>query len=341
MQKSQRKTLIVGPSWVGDMVMAQSLCIDLKARFPEGEIHILAPNWSAAIVDRMPEVEALVATQFQHGKLSLGERWRLGRQLRSQNFTHAIVLPNSLKSALIPAIAGITHRIGFIGEQRWGLLNDARRLDKRALPMTVQRFLALGRDASEKPIDKSDIPRPSLACDATLAHATAEQLQLNLAPKILALCPGAEFGPSKQWPLSHFAAVADHYAELGWSVWLLGSASDHAACAEIEKLASHPVRVLAGETSLPQAVDLLSLTDLVISNDSGLMHIAAGLNRPLVAVYGSTDPGHTPPLSENHAIARLQLECSPCFKRTCPLQHHNCMQQLQAAAVLQQAQRMT
>jgi heptosyltransferase-2 len=320
------------------MVMAQSLCKDLKAQAPDGSIHMLAPAWSAAIVDRMPEVDGLIATDFQHGKLSLGARWRLGRELRKQSFTDAIVLPNSLKSALIPAIAQIPVRTGFLGEQRWGFLNDVRKLNKQALPMTVQRFLALGRNANTPPVPQQEIPIPELSSSQKQATETAEKLNLSLDAKILALCPGAEFGASKQWPASHFAELSDHYASLGWSVWALGSANDRETCESIRQLAQHPINNIAGQTSLPQVVDLLSLADLVVSNDSGLMHIAAGLNRPLVAIYGSTDPGHTPPLSANHTIARLELDCSPCFKRQCPLGHHNCMQQLDAGRVTQLAE---
>jgi len=139
-----KKYLIIGPSWVGDMVMAQSLLIDIKRREPECQIDMLAPSWTAALTDRMPEVNELIAANFNHGKLSLGERIRLGKSLRHSEYSNAILLPNSLKSALVPAIAKISTRTGFVGEQRWGFLNDIRKLDKQALPMTVQRFVALG-----------------------------------------------------------------------------------------------------------------------------------------------------------------------------------------------------
>ena len=328
MSQSDKKYLIVGPSWVGDMVMAQSLFIDIKRREPSAQIDVLAPAWTAAMVDRMPEVTELVAGNFNHGKLSLGERIALGKSLRGRDYTNAILLPNSLKSALVPAIAKIPRRTGFVGEQRWGLVNDIRKLDKQRLPMTVQRFIALGLTKGTEPRPIESVPAPKLEVQASQVDAVLAANQLSIDRPVLALCPGAEFGASKQWPAAHYAKCAEHYLAKGWQVWLMGSANDQSTCGEINQLTGGKCRVLAGQTSLPDAVDLISQASLVLSNDSGLMHIAAALQIPLVAVYGSTDPGHTPPLSANHAVARLGLECSPCFKRDCPLQHLDCLNQL-------------
>jgi len=334
MTHSPKKYLIIGPSWVGDMVMAQSLFIDLKRREKECQIDVLAPAWTAALIDRMPEVSELVAGNFNHGKLSLGERVRLGKALRSRNYSDAIVLPNSLKSALVPAIAKIPTRTGWLGEQRWGLINDIRRLDKKAIPMTVQRFIALGlaNDAGVCAIE--NVPPPHLRVDEEQVAQILATHNLTTTKRVLVLCPGAEFGESKQWPVTHYADVADHYLASGWQVWLMGSDKDVAACDEIRAHNPQDCHVLAGKTTLPQAVDLMSMASLVVSNDSGLMHIAAALQKPLVAIYGSTDPGHTPPLSANHVIARLELQCSPCFERSCPLQHLNCLRDLSPQQVI-------
>lgn len=337
MPSSNRKYLVVGPAWVGDMVMAQSLFIDLKNRYQGCEIDVLAPQWTAALIDRMPQVSRLIANNFEHGKLSLAERWRMGVALRRNNYTHAIVLPNSLKAALIPAVARAQNRTGFLGEQRWGLLNDIRKLDKAKLPMSVQRFLALGREKGSPVVAPAELPAPSLITDLSIVSSTLVALGLSLQKPVLALCPGAEFGPSKKWPSSHYAQIAQTYLDKGWQVWLLGSDKDTAACRKINRELDQKAEVLAGLTSLPQAVDILSCASLVVSNDSGLMHIAAGLNRPLVAVYGSTDPSHTPPLNSNHRVAKIDLECAPCFKRECPLTHHNCMRLLEAELVLEKA----
>jgi heptosyltransferase-2 len=333
-----KKYLIIGPSWVGDMVMAQSLFIDIKQREPECQIDVLAPAWTGALTDRMPEVKQLIAGNFDHGKLSLGERVKLGKSLRNAAYTDAILLPNSLKSVLVPAIAKIPKRTGFIGEQRWGFLNDIRRLDKQAYPMTVQRFVALGieKNAAVRSVDS--IPAPQLIVDPIAAQSVLDENGLTLEKKVLILCPGAEFGPSKQWPVAHYAELAKRYLAKSWQVWLLGSEKDVLTCQELDAITEQQTHVLAGKTSMPQAIDLMSFASLVVANDSGLMHIAAALQKPLVAVYGSTDPSHTPPLSENHAIARLDLDCSPCFKRECPLVHLDCLHQLTPEKVLNLAE---
>lgn len=332
-----KKYLIVGPSWVGDMVMAQSLFASIKQREPKAQIDVLAPVWSAALIDRMPEVDELIGVNFNHGKLSLGERLRVGRGLRTKRYSNAIVLPNSLKAALVPAIAKIPTRTGFVGEQRWGLLNDIRKLDKVRLTMTVQRFIALGLHAFADTPDARSVPVPQLRVDSDTVTTALGKHALQADTPILVLCPGAEFGPSKQWPAEHYAKVAQHYLDLNWQVWLMGSQSDLPICQTINRYTDQKCTMLAGTTTLPDAIDLISCASLVVSNDSGLMHIAAALARPLVAIYGSTDPGHTPPLSHNHAIARLALECSPCFKRKCPLLHQNCLQKLSADLVISKA----
>ena len=338
MTEATKRYLIIGPSWVGDMVMAQSFFIDLKQREPNSIIDVLAPAWTAALIDRMPQVRNLIQTNFQHGKLSLLERYRLGKSLREKGYTNAITLPNSLKSALVPAIAKIPIRTGFVGEQRWGFLNDIRRLDKTKLPMTVQRFIALGRNKNAFVPTTESIAEPQLKIDQSAVNNIKEKFALSNNHCILALCPGAEFGISKQWPMEHYAQLAQHYLDQGWDIWLLGSQKDKFSCDEINLKTGKRCSVLAGKTSLPEAIDLLSMADLAVSNDSGLMHIAAALQTPLVAIYGSTDPQHTPPLSKNHVIAKLDLTCSPCFKRDCPLDHHDCLQKLTPQTVIMKAQ---
>lgn len=320
------------------MVMAQSLFIDIKAREPSTQIEVLAPAWTAALIERMPQVSELISANFDHGKLSLGERVRLGKQLRSKSYTNAILLPNSLKSALVPAIAKIPLRTGFIGEQRWGLLNDIRKLDKAELPMTVQRFVSLGQAAQAIQRNLSSIPPPLLEVASEQVASVLDKNNLSCTTPVLALCPGAEFGASKQWPAEHYAVAAKHYLAQGWQVWLLGSDMDLAICETINSECQQQCQILAGKTTLPEAIDLISCARLVISNDSGLMHIAAALQVPLIAVYGSTDPSHTPPLSNNHAIARINLECSPCFERQCPLQHLNCLRELMPTQVIELAE---
>ena len=218
------------------MVMAQSLFIDIKQREPECQIDVLAPAWTAALIDRMPEVTELIAGNFNHGKLSLGDRLQLGKSLRTKNYTNTILLPNSLKSALVPAVAKIPTRTGFIGEQRWGFLNDIRKLDKQAIPMTVQRFIALGLAKGAQVRSVASIPVPKLVVEPSEARRVLEENNLNIDKQRLVLCPGAEFGPSKQWPVNHYAEVAKHYLAKGWQVWQLGSDKDLQSCQELNEI---------------------------------------------------------------------------------------------------------
>ncbi|WP_116368416.1 lipopolysaccharide heptosyltransferase II [Parahaliea mediterranea] len=325
--RAAKNILIVGPSWVGDMVMSQSLYRVLKARRPGCTIDVLAPAWSEAILARMPQVRASLTLPLAHGELGLGKRWRLGRQLEKQAYDQAILLPNSLKSALVPFFANIPLRTGWRGEMRFGLLNDIRLLIERDLPLMVQRFVALGLD--EGSALPADIPPPALVADSAGASAAAGRFGLDTGRPILALCPGAEFGSAKRWPEAHYGELARQYLARGWQVCLYGSANDRPVTAAIAAAAGGQADCfdLAGQTSLGEVVDLLSLSTAVVSNDSGLMHIAAALERPTLAIYGATSPGFTPPLSARSATLVSSIDCAPCFERECPLGHHRCMRE--------------
>ncbi|MDT8404865.1 lipopolysaccharide heptosyltransferase II [Sulfuriflexus sp.] len=332
------KILVVGPSWVGDMVMAQSLFMTLKQQHPGCLIDVLAPAWSRPLLERMPEVHAAIDMPFGHGEFGFGKRRRLGRQLRANNYAQAIVLPNSWKSALVPFFSGALKRTGYVGELRYGLLNDARRLDKTTLTMTVQRFCALAY-AADAP-QPSAIPTPVLSISAAGVDRALNKHGLDKEKPILVLCPGAEYGPAKRWPEEYYAEVACYWLAKGGQVWLFGSNKDESVTAAINTQTDNRCVDLAGRTSLGEAIDLMSLATHVVSNDSGLMHVAASLGRSLVAIYGSSDPGFTPPLNEQAQVLRLGLDCSPCFKRECPLGHLKCLKDLlpqQVIAALEQA----
>lgn len=330
------KILVIGPSWVGDMVMAQALFISLREQDPDCVIDVLAPDWCRALLERMQEVRAAVPLPIGHGELALGERRRIGKQLKAAAYDQAIVLPNSFKSALIPWFAGIKRRTGWRGEARGWLLNDCRRLDKAAYPLMVQRFVALAWPAGTVLPDV--LPRPALRADPVAAAAARQRLGLATTRTVVALCPGAEFGPAKQWPARHYAAVAQALVQRGWQVWLLGSRKDATVAGEIREYMQADSRQhchdLCGHTALGEAVDLLGEASLVVSNDSGLMHIAAALARPLVVLYGSTSAAFTPPLAARVRQLTLGLPCSPCFKRECPLQHLDCLEKLEPSRVL-------
>ena len=325
------KILIIGPSWVGDMVMAQSLFKVLVERYPGATIDVMAPNWSKSLLERMPEVSGALEMPLGHGQLQIGLRKKLGRSLKSNAYTQAYVLPNSLKSALVPFFAKIPKRIGYIGELRWGLLNDARKLHKKQLTKTVQRFVAL---AMEKGTVPTEWPYPRLEIDSNLVQTAVVKHQLTTERPILAICPGAEYGPAKRWPESHCAAVAKEKIQQGWQVWIFGSEKDQQVGQEIQQLTGEHCEDLTGKTSMAEALDLMSLAQVVVSNDSGLMHVAAALDKPVVALYGSSDPKFTPPLHDEAKILTLNLECSPCFKRECPLGHLDCLNNLTPDMVL-------
>lgn len=333
--------LIVGPSWVGDMVMAQTLFVCLKQRHPDCQIDVLAPEWSRPILERMPEVRQALSFPVGHGVLDMATRRSIAHSLRGQ-YQQAILLPNSLKSALVPFFAGIPKRTGWRGEMRFGLLNDMRKLDKQRYPLMIERFMALAYEPGvELP---KPYPKPSLRIVEQTRDAALARFGLALDRPVLALCPGAEFGESKRWPAEHFARVAEKKVREGWQVWLFGSKNDHDVGEEIIQQLIPGLREeavnLAGETSLAEAIDLLSCADAVVSNDSGLMHVAAALGRPLISVYGSTSPAFTPPLSEQVEVVRLGLDCSPCFERTCRFGHNNCMRELEPRLVIEALDRL-
>jgi heptosyltransferase-2 len=321
------RILIIAPSWVGDMVMAQSLFITLKQQQPNVQIDVIAPKWTLALLERMPEVSLAIEMPLARGNLGLIERIKLGKSLRSHHYDQAILLPNTWKSALTPFFANIPLRTGYVGEMRWGLLNDLRRLDKTVLTQTVQRFVALAycRGDLSRPHKLQTCPPPHLQVSPVNQQQVVTQFQLQTDKKILALCPGAEYGEAKRWPMSHYAEVAKQKLQAGWQVWLFGSPKDAPVTSQINQLSGGDCIDLSGKTNLTEAVDLLSLVDVVISNDSGLMHVAAALDRNLIALYGSSDPLFTPPLNPNAKIISLGLECSPCFKRECPLGHTRCL----------------
>lgn len=317
------------------MVMAQALFIRLRETHADCEIHVLAPDWSRPLIDRMPEVKKAIAMPIGHGSFNWQGRKQLGKFLQAEQYDQAIILPNSWKSALIPFFAKAKKRTGWLGEMRYGLLNDARKLDKQAYPLMVERFVALADAAGA--ILPQPLPRAALQVNKDDVVKSLEKYSLNTSKPVLALCPGAEFGPAKKWPEQYYAEVAQEKLKQGWQVWIYGSVKDEAVAEKIkQQLVSHSehCHVLAGQTSLAEAIDLLSVADAVVSNDSGLMHIAAALNRTLVAVYGSTSTAFTPPMADKVKTISMDLDCSPCFKRECPLGHLNCLKELKPSMVL-------
>lgn len=322
------KALVIAPNWIGDALMAQPLFTLLKRLHPRLTIDAIAPSWVAPVLERMPEISRVVSTDLAHGKLQPLARYQLASVLADEGYDAAYVLPNSFKSALIPWLARIPLRIGYKGEQRYGLLNVRHanpRKDER--PPMVRHYAALAFAPGAKLPET--LPTPRIEADLNESARVFARFNLDLRVPLVVFCPGAEFGPAKRWPPGHFAQLAQlvrrsfPYAQ----IIALGSGKDAEIADEI--VAGAPfVRNLCGQTSLDDAVDLLALSEAAVCNDSGLMHVTAALNRPQVAVYGSSDPRHTPPLSQAASIMWLQLECSPCFKRECPLGHLRCLKDI-------------
>jgi heptosyltransferase-2 len=312
--------LVVAPNWIGDALMAQPLLARLREKLPRARLDVLAPAWVAPVVRRMPEVSGVIETAFEHGKLRLRERWKLGRTLKALGYDQAIVLPNTWKSALVPFFADIPIRSGYVGESRYGLLSLIYRKQREREPMATHYARLADKPGTEV---KLPLPDPKLKVDGQAAQRAREHF--GIAERYAVFCPGAEYGPAKRWP--YFKELAERF---DLPVVLLGSAKERGEAAAIKG------RNLAGETTLDEAIDLIAGAQLVVANDSGLMHVAAALDRPQVALFGSSSPKHTPPLSDKARVLWLGIECSPCYARECPLGHFRCMKELSVERVLQE-----
>lgn len=330
------RTLVISPNWIGDAVMAQPLLQLLKAAHPGRPIDVLAPPAVSPVWRQMAEVAEVLETPFRHGALQLKERWRYARLLRQRGYVDAYILPNTLKYALIPWLAGIARRVGYKGESRYGLINVMHFDDTPPRPMVP--FYAALADAPGAPL-RAGLPKPRMQASAGQVAAACAKVGLDLARPLVVFAPGAEFGGAKRWPPAHFGQLAQHILarDPQAQVALLGSPKDADTCNEVIAAAGAPAGLssLAGKTSLADAVALIARSAAVVSNDSGLLHIASALNRPVIAIYGPTDPDHAPPFSDLAASISLRLECSPCRQRECPLGHQNCMHGISAGQVWQ------
>jgi heptosyltransferase-2 len=328
------RSLVIAPQWIGDAVMTEPLLRRLHAR---GEtLTVGALPWVAPVYRAMPQVAAVLELPFAHGGLQWSARRSLARQLRGQ-FDIAYVGPNSFKSALLPWWAGIPKRVGYHGESRYVVLNQ--RLpnppDGHRPPMVAFYSALSGEPGIEQ-------DQPQLRLDPIKVDAALAGMQLQRQGYYV-FAPGAEYGPAKRWPARHFAVLAE---QLDRPVVLLGSAKESALCAEIARTvnAAQPGQCLdwAGRTSLDHALAAISAAKAMVSNDSGLMHVAAAFGLPQVALFGSSSPMHTPPLNPLAHVMWLKndpgylpaLDCAPCFERECPLGHTRCLVDLSPDDVL-------
>ena len=333
--------LIIAPNWIGDAVSTQPLLANLKVLYPDSKIDILASNWVAPVYRACSEVHEVIEAKFEHKKLQWNLRKEIAKEIEAKNYQACFVLPNSFKSALIPWLANIPFRIGYRGELRFGLINLA--LDnpsKVNRPPMVEHYLVLSqllKDDESIPLDKFV---PKLNVSGAAKQQVGQKLQdANInRDSIYAICPGAEYGPSKRWPTEYFAVLAQQLIKQNSNnqIILLGGKNDYSLAQEItsqSKLVSN-IHNWCGNTSLDEAIALIGMSKAMVSNDSGLMHIAAALQIPQVAIFGSSDPGHTPPLSDRAKIMWLNMSCSPCHKRVCPLGHLRCLKDILPEQVL-------
>ncbi len=317
------------------MVMVQSLFMSLKRQNQENTIDVVAPAWSAPVIARMPEVRCVIEVDITHGELQLAKRIKIGKSLRHQ-YDQAIILPRSFKSALIPYFAKIPQRTAYRGEMRYGIVNDMRRLDKNITFKAVERYVNLGEEASNL-MQAPKIRFPKLQVDLDKRHKAALRLGVHETMPAVALMPGAEFGPSKRWPAQYFGEIASIFKQEGYKVYIFGSPKDHVIGEEIVASSNDSATNLCGQTTLEEVIDLISLVKIAITNDSGLMHIAAAVDRPVVVIYGSITPEYTPPLSNVAEIQYLNLDCSPCWQKLCPYGHYNCLRNLAVSRVYESA----
>ena len=336
--------LIIAPNWIGDAVMTQPLLASIKGLYPDSTIDVLASTWVAPIYRACSEVNQVIEAKFEHKQLQWGLRKQLAKQIEKQKYQACFVLPNSFKSALIPWLANIPLRIGYRGEMRFGLINVA--LDnpsKINRPPMVQHYLALSvllndEEQAEGQQGYSNTT-PRLNVSTSAKQSIQSKLQsANITDSIYVFCPGAEYGPSKRWPTEHFARLAQELIKENPNnhIILIGSQGDQNLANEISSREQQNSNIhnWCGSTSLDEAIALIGMSKAVVSNDSGLMHIAAALRVPQVAIFGSSDPAHTPPLSDRAKVIWLDLPCSPCHKRECPLGHLKCLKDILPQQVL-------
>ena len=316
--------LVILPSWIGDTIMSQSLLFELKRIHENCNIDVIARPYISELIDLIPEINKKIFLDIKHGSLGLLERLNVVKEIKKNRYTDAYILPNSFKSALLPWLAGIPNRIGYSTELRNMLLTKKYKYKKHERTM-VERYLHLANCKYNSQI------QPKLKISTKYQKSVIEKFQIESNQKIIMLCPDAEFGNAKKWPVEHWLSLAKLFSDQNYSVFFLGKDTnfDEYIC---RKDGLKDVRSLIGKTTLLDVAYLLSISNLTISNDSGLMHIAGSVDSKIIAIYGSSSPIYTPPLisEDGGQVIYRDLSCSPCFKRECPLSHLNCLRSISA-----------
>ncbi|MEK9656810.1 MAG: lipopolysaccharide heptosyltransferase II [bacterium] len=334
-----KKILIISPNWLGDLVMAQSLFIELKKQHKNCRIHLLGASWTHSLATRMPEISKHIIFENKQKKLSLKKRWLLAKQLQKEKYDLAIILPLSVKAALIPWLAKIPKRRGWhykawLIKNRFGLLNEYAAYPKDF--KQVELYHSLHRS----PFKRGPYPLPHLQTNEENTQSLQKKYAINPTQPSLIICPGAAYGPTKQWPSDYFTQVASHFIEKKWLIILIGAKKETQLCQIIETtIANKRCLNLCNKTHLDDVIDLLSSSTIILSNDSGLMHVAAAIKKRQIAIYGSSSPKFTPPLNTKASIQTLNLECSPCFKKKCPLTHYDCLKKLKPSKIISEIEK--
>jgi heptosyltransferase II len=316
--------LLVPFMWIGDFVRCHTVVRLLRARFPDSPIDVLTTTMDAPLLDYMPGVRNGIVCDLPRKRLALSQHRALAARLRAEAYGQAVVMPRTWKSALAPFLAGIPQRTGFAGEARFGLLNDVR-WGERALPRMIDRCaaLALPKGATLP----TDYPLPQLQVPDAKVAAWRQKLGLATNGRVAAFAPGA-VGPSKRWPASYYAEAAKRLVAKGFAVWVLGGPGETALAAEIGA-GSDRVCDLTG-ADLRNAILAMAAADVAVSNDSGLLHVAAALGTPSIGIFGPTSPWHWAPLNPLAAVIETEtaVPCRPCHKPTCRYGHHQCMREI-------------
>ena len=329
--KNVNRILIIAPSWLGDAVMTHSLIRKLAQTHLKASIDVFSADALKVIFKQMPEIDRVIENPFSHGEFNIRARLRIAREIKSCEYDVAYILPNSLKSALIPFFAKIPNRVGYTGESRYGLINRRHVVDKNKYPLLASQYLQL---AKIHPLDNLTLDEyPALTVDQSESMQTLKKFNVDPFLSYICLCPGAEYGPAKRWPQRHFTKLIHRLSEKQFATITLGGTKDITSGEAIHENSQQKMQDLTGKTTLNEAIHLIARAKCVVTNDSGLMHVAAALDKPLIALFGSSSPKYTPPLSDKAKILTKSLPCSPCFKRICPLGHTNCLEDITANEV--------
>jgi heptosyltransferase II len=322
--------LIVPYMWIGDFVRCHTVVKLLRARDPSRSIDMLATGMVAPLLDYMPGIRKGVVVDLPRKRLAFGEHGALAKRLRAEGYGQALIMPRTWKSALAPYLAGIPVRTGFLGEGRFGLINDMR-FGERRLPRMVDRCAALALPAAE-PLPK-EWPQPELKVPAAEIAAWRQRRGLGTDSDTIALAPGA-VGPSKRWPAEYFAELAKRLLAQGYSLWVLGGPGEKEIAEKIAQPDPTRIRDLTGP-DLRNAIVALAAARVAVSNDSGLLHVAAALGTPSIGIFGPTSPWHWAPLNPIAAVIETttELACRPCHRPVCRLGHHRCMQDIDVERV--------